>query len=314
MPEGKARVLVLAVAAVALALLPFVASNYIIYLASLVGIFSLVAVGLNLLTGYTGQISLGHAGFYACGAYGTALLTQKAGLPLPVALLLASACTAVLAAVIALPALRLRSLYLAIATLGFGIVVQKSLFEWRSVTGGSGGLEIFSVAYGGHVVTTGATMYFICIALASIGTWAAANLGAGRTGRAMIMIRDSDIAAGTLCIPVARYKVLAFGISAFYVALAGGLYAYLARYIDPESFNTSLSISFLSMIVIGGLGRVPGAICGALFYVLTPEIFRAFKDAPGLIFGLSLIIVMVFMPRGLWGFGSQLWGRWHERT
>ena len=123
----------------------------------------------------------------------------------------------------------------------------------------------------------------------------------GRTGRALLIIKESEIAAASLGIHIARYKVTAFAISAFYAAIAGGLFAYLVRYINPESFNVGLSIAFLSMVVIGGLGTIGGSIVGAAFYVIVPELLRGIKDAPGLVFGLLLVVVMVFMPRGLWG-------------
>jgi branched-chain amino acid transport system permease protein len=134
----------------------------------------------------------------------------------------------------------------------------------------------------------------------------AANVARGRTGRALTMVRTSEIAAGSLAISSARFKIVAFALSAGYAGLAGGLYAYMVRYLNPESFGTGLSIAFLSMIVIGGLGTVGGSIVGAIFYVVVPELFRDFKDAPGLVFGLSLIVVMIFLPEGLWGLRRRL--------
>lgn len=288
---------------------PLVLNNYLIYLLSLIAIFSLVSLGLNLLTGFAGQISLGHAAFFGIGAYATGLLTQKLGLPFWLSLPLAGLITTAVGAIAAVPALRLKSLYLAIATLGFGVVVQKLLFEWRSLTGGGGGLELSPTHIGPLALTSEIQMYYLILAVACLGTWAATNVSRLRTGRAMIMLRDSEIAAGTLGISVGRYKIIAFGLSAFYTAVAGGLYAYLVRYINPESFSINLSISFLSMIVIGGLGTVPGSLLGAVFYIAAPEIFRGVKDAPGLVFGLSLVLVMVFMPKGLWGFAERIWTR-----
>lgn len=292
-----------------LAAAPFVVGNYTLYLINLTAIFTLVALGLNLLTGFAGQISLGHAAFFGIGAYATGLLTQKLGLPFWLSLPLAGLLTTAIGAVAALPALRLKSLYLAIATLGFGVVVQKGLFEWRSLTGGGGGLELAPAQLGPFVLATGGEMYWVVIGIAALGLWAAANLSRRRTGRAMVMIRDSEVAAGAVGIPVAQYKVIAFALSAFYTAIAGGLYAYLVRYINPESFNIGLSITFLSMIVIGGLGTIAGSVLGAVFYVVVPELFRGFKDAPGLVFGASLVLVMVFMPQGLWGFVRRLGAR-----
>jgi branched-chain amino acid transport system permease protein len=278
----------------------------VVYLLSLIGVFSLVAIGLNLLTGYSGQISLGHSAFFAVGAYGSALLVSRIGLPFWLAIPIAGALAAVIGALVALPALRLKNLYLAIATLGAGIVTQRLIFEWRSVTGGGGGLEVPAPQLGPWTLASGHQMYYLILLCVGGGAWCATNLVRSRTGRALVMLRESEVAAGCLGIRVAKYKVIAFGLSAFYVAVAGALYAFLVHYINPESFNVNLSIMFLAMIVIGGLGTIAGSILGAIFYVAIPEIFRGIKDAPGLIFGLSLIVAMVLMPRGLAGLWRRL--------
>jgi branched-chain amino acid transport system permease protein len=287
---------------------PLGLNGYGLYLLTLTEIFALVALGLNLLIGYAGQISLCHASFFGVGAYATAILTQKAGLPYLLSLLVGALFTTVVGALVAVPALRLKNLYLAIATLGFGVVLQKIIFEWRSLTGGGGGLALTAPRIGGYEV--GATgLYYLTLAFMTVGLFGAWNVSRGRTGRALLVIKDSEIAAGSLGIDAARYKVTAFAISAFYAAIAGGLFAYLVRYINPESFSVGLSISFLSMVVIGGLGTIGGSILGAAFYVIIPELLRGIKDAPGLVFGLLLVAVMVFMPQGLWGMVRRLGGR-----
>lgn len=293
----------------ALIVLPWLVGGYGVYLLSLTAVYTLVAVGLNLLTGLTGQISLGHAAFFAIGAYGTGLLAQRAGIPMPLALLLAGLLSAAVGALAALPALRLRNLYLAIATLGLGTVVQKTLFEWRSVTGGGGGLTLAPPHVAGIAIGNGIGLYYVVLLLAAAGLWAASNLVRGRSGRAMRLLRESEVAAGTLGIPVAQAKVTAFALSAFYAAIAGGLYGYVVGYVSPEGFGIALSISFISMIVIGGLGSSGGPVLGAAFYVLLPEVFSRFKDAPGLVFGIALMLTMVFLPDGLWGLPARLRGR-----
>jgi branched-chain amino acid transport system permease protein len=302
---GGLRTAVTIVGCAAVLAAPSILGGYFVYLLSLIGVFSLVAIGLNLLTGYSGQISLGHSAFFAVGAYGSALLTSRLGLPFWLAVPLAGALAALIGAVVALPALRLKNLYLAIATLGAGIVTQRLIFEWRSVTGGGGGLEVPAPQLGPWTLAAGWQMYYLILLCVVGGAWSAANLVRSRTGRAMVMLRESEVAAGCLGIRVAKYKVIAFGLSGFYVAIAGGLYAFLVHYINPESFSVNLSIMFLAMIVIGGLGTITGSVLGAIFYVAIPEIFRGIKDAPGLVFGLSLIVAMVLMPRGLAG----LWRR-----
>jgi branched-chain amino acid transport system permease protein len=281
-------------------LAPLGLNGYGLYVLTLTEIFAIVALGLNLLTGYAGQISLCHAAFFGVGAYATAILTEKAGLPFLISLLAGALFTAVIGALAAVPAMRLKNLYLAIATLGLGVVLQKIIFEWRSLTNGGGGFALPAPSIAG--LEMGATgLYYLTLFCLILGLWGAWNISRGRTGRALLMIRESEIAAASLGIAAARYKMTAFAISAFYAAIAGGLFAYLVRYINPESFNVGLSIAFLSMVVIGGLGTIGGSIAGAVFYVVVPELLRGIKDAPGLVFGLLLVIVMVLMPQGLWG-------------
>lgn len=287
---------------------PLGLNGYALYLLTLTEIFTLVALGLNFLTGFAGQISLCHAAFFGVGAYATAILTQKAGVPYLLSLFAGALLTTAIGAIVAIPALRLKNIYLAIATLGFGVVLQKIIFEWRSLTGGGGGLALTAPRVAGYEL--GATgLYYLTLALMTLGLFGAWNVSRGRTGRALLVIKDSELAAGSLGIHAPRYKVIAFAISAFYAAIAGGLFAYLVRYINPESFSVGLSISFLSMVVIGGLGTIGGSIVGAAFYVIVPELLRGIKDAPGLVFGLLLVLVMVFMPQGLWGMMRRLVGR-----
>jgi branched-chain amino acid transport system permease protein len=284
---------------------PFVLNGYGLYILTLAGVFALVALGLNLLTGYAGQISLCHAAFFGVGAYATAILTQKVGFPYLLSIFAGGLLTAAVGAVVAVPAMRLKSLYLAIATLGFGVVLQKIIFEWRSLTNGGGGLALGPPTIAGYELgTTG--LYYLTLAFVVLGLWGAWNISRGRTGRALLMIKESEIAAGALGIHASRYKVIAFAVSAFYAAVAGGLFAYLVRYIHPENFGVGLSIAFLSMVVIGGLGTIGGSIVGAVFYVVVPELLRGIKDAPGLVFGLLLVVVMVLMPQGLWGLVRRL--------
>jgi branched-chain amino acid transport system permease protein len=289
-------------------LAPLGLNGYALYLLTLTGTFALVALGLNLLTGYAGQISLCHASLFGVGAYATAILTQKVGLPYLVSLFAGALFTTAIGAVAAIPALRLKNIYLAIATLGFGVVLQKIIFEWRSLTGGGGGLALTALNIGGHEVGA-AGLYYLTLAFTILGLVGAWNISRGRTGRALLVIRESEVAAGSLGIHAPRYKVTVFAFSAFYAAIAGGLFAYLVRYLNPESFSVGLSISFLSMVVIGGLGTIGGSILGAVFYVIVPELLRGIKDAPGLVFGLLLVIVMVFIPHGLWGMLRRLWRR-----
>src|SRR5262249_11205284 len=252
------------------ALAPLGLNGYAIYVLTLTEIFAIVALGLNLLTGYAGQISLCHAAFFGVGAYATAILTQKAGVPFLLSLLIGALFTSVIGAFAAVPAMRLKNLYLAIATLGLGVVLQKIIFEWRSLTNGGGGFALPAPGIAGFEL--GATgLYYLTLLCLVLGLWGAWNVSRGRTGRALLMIKESEIAAGSLGIPSAQYKVTVFAISAFYAAVAGGLFAYLVRYINPESFNVGLSIAFLSMVVIGGLGTIRASVLGGPLYVRVPR-------------------------------------------
>ncbi len=294
-PVKNILLFLVAICLVGMALL---GGGYFTYLVNLVGIFTLVSIGLNILTGLSGQISLGHAGFFAVGAYTTAILSQKLNTPFWLAIVIAGLFTTVIGALIALPALRLKNLYLAIATLSFGIVTQKMIFEWRTMTGGGAGFHLDRPTLFGMPLGD-STLTWIIFFTATLGACSAVSLSNSRTGRALSLLRDSEVAASCLGIHIARYKVTAFAISAFYTGIAGGLYAYVVRYINPESFSVNMSIMFLAIIVIGGMGSVRGAVLGAAFYVVVPELVRGFKDAPGLIFGLSLMLVVILLPGGL---------------
>ena len=294
-PVKNILLFLVAICLVGMALL---GGGYFTYLVNLVGIFTLVSIGLNILTGLSGQISLGHAGFFAVGAYTTAILSQKLNTPFWLAIVIAGLFTTVIGALVALPALRLKNLYLAIATLSFGIVTQKMIFEWRTMTGGGAGFHLDRPALFGMPLGD-STLTWIIFFTATLGACSAVSLSNSRTGRALSLLRDSEVAASCLGIHIARYKVTAFAISAFYTGIAGGLYAYVVRYINPESFSVNMSIMFLAIIVIGGMGSVRGAVLGAAFYVLVPELVRGFKDAPGLIFGVSLMLVVILLPGGL---------------
>ena len=205
-----------------------------------------------------------------------------------------------------MPALRLKNIYLAIATLGFGVVLQKIIFEWRSLTGGGGGLALAAPSIAGYEI--GATgLYYLTLRLHDASACSAPGMSAAAAPAARCSSsRTARSPPDRSGFTPPRYKVTAFAISAFYAAIAGGLFAYLVRYINPESFSVGLSISFLSMVVIGGLGTIGGSIVGAMFYVIVPELLRGIKDAPGLVFGLLLVVVMVFMPQGLWGMMRRL--------
>jgi len=240
---------------VSLIILPFLAPSYYVYIANYMAINVIVAVGLNILVGYTGQISLGHAGFFAIGSYFTVLSVTNLHLPFLLALLLAAMIAAFFGFLLGLPALRLKGPYLAIATLAFGMAITQVIGRWQ-IFGGRMGLEAPSPTLQGLLFSDGAyllesdrELYFLILPIAFVLTMAARNLMKTKVGRAFIAIRDSDIAAETMGVNLVYYKTLAFAISAFYTGIAGGLYAILIGFINPSSFSFVLSVYFLAFVI-----------------------------------------------------------------
>lgn len=299
---------VLALAA-ALVLLPVVAPEYVLFTASLVVVNAVIAVGLNLLIGYTGQISLGHAGFVAIGAYTAGLLTTRVpwspewlatGIPWILALAGAGLVAAAFGFLVGLPALRLTGPYLTIATLGFGIAVQQVLTNWEALSGGRTGLFLPKITLGGTRLDSG-QLFYVAAAVAAILIWVAFNLVRSHVGRAFVAIRDSDIAAEVMGVNLTVYKTLAFAVSAFYAGIGGALLAYLLGYLEPQLFTLFESIYYFSMIVIGGLGTIPGAILGAIVLTVLPQQLAGLKQWLPVVYGATIILVMAIEPWGLYG-------------
>lgn len=318
-----------------LALFPFLFKNYYVYVANYMAINVIVAIGLNILVGYTGQISLGHSGFFAIGAYGTLALMSKVGLPFVIALPAAALATAVFGFLIGLPALRLEGPYLSIATLGFGLTITRVIGRIEFF-GGRQGLHAPELTIGPWHLNTDRDFYYLLITLTVILTVAARNIIKTKVGRAFIAIRDADIAAETMGVNLMYYKTLAFAVSAFYTGLAGGLYAFVLRFIEPELFGLLMSILFLAMVVVGGLGSIFGAIAGAclLSYmdlelrnilsipyvgVWLEALSKSYFSITGvsniqfIIYGLIMVLIMLFEPLGLYGFWIRTkiyWRTW----
>ena len=274
-------------------------------------IYSIVGFGLMLLSGFTGQISMGHAAFLAIGAYTEAILQAK-GFPFvvsaPIAVLLAAAA----GVIIGLPALRLTGIYLAIATLAFGFIVEEVLARWESVTHGNSGLLVSQPKLLFGKIETDWGFYYLCMVCALIAGFAVFNLLRSHTGRAFIAIRDSEVSAQSMGVNLSRYKTLSFALSAAITGLAGALYAHQIRFLSPEQFTIAMSIEFLMMIVIGGMGSLHGAVFGAIFVIGLPELISVMKDylpqavseqtgLKGTLFGVIMIIIVLFEPQGIYG-------------
>jgi branched-chain amino acid transport system permease protein len=289
----------LAVLAAIVALLPLVLPNRFYYDVALhIGLNGIVAVGLNLLIGYAGQISLGHAAFVGLGAYGAALLT-KGGVPAPLSILAAMALAGVVALVIGRPILRLRGHYLAMATLGFGVILAIVLNNESWLTGGPDGMNVPSFRLGDWRVR-GAEAWYWVTGVALVGAvWLALNLVESPTGRALRALHGSEPAAQSLGIDVARYKVLAFVVSAVFAALAGGLGAFSAGFITPDRAGFLRSIELVSMVVLGGMASTWGALVGAAILTTLPQLLTLFKDYELVLLGAILMGCMIFLPQGL---------------
>lgn len=297
---------------------PFVAGNYPIFLMNQIGIATIGALGLNLLVGYTGQISLGQGAFLAVGAYTAGILTAKLGVPWYLTLIFAPLFTALVGAVFGIPSLRLKGLYLAIATLAAQEIIIWVVTHWDSVTGGVHALVVPPPTLFGMPINRDARFYWIIWGMVGFTAWTMANLLRTHYGRAFVAIRDHDIAAEIMGINLFKYKLLAFAISSFYVGLAGALIAHWRSIVTWERFTIEVSVLYLAMIIIGGLGSISGSLFGAAFMTLLPAVLNnlgmAFKDSLPLLeewipylqqalFGLIIILFLVLEPRGL----HKLW-------
>ena len=290
---------------------PWLAAEYLLAQLTFVLIYSIAGLGLMLLVGYTGLFSLSHAAFLGVGAYTQAVLTN-AGVPFPLALACAAGLSAVVGFVVALPALRVKGIYLAMATLSFGFIVEEVLARWESVTGGNAGLHLHKPVILGWALSSGKEFYFLCLLLALLTTVGMLNLLRAPTGRAFVAIRDSEISAQSMGIHLARYKTLSFAVGAALAGIGGALYAHKLQSISPEQFGIMQSIDLLLMIVVGGVGSVHGVFLGAIFLISMPQAIAILKDylpaaieqaagLQGLIYGLVLIAFVLFEPMGLYG-------------
>jgi branched-chain amino acid transport system permease protein len=312
----------LALALAAVVAVPFLVSPYWLTIVNQIGIAVIGAIGLNILVGFTGQISLGQGGFLAVGAYTSGLLAAKAGLPFPLDVACAVLATAAMGTLFGLPALRLKGLYLAIATLASQQIILWAVTHWDAVTGGTSALVVPPAELFGWQINGDRTWYWVIALFAGLATLAATNLMRTGVGRAFVAIRDQDIAAEVIGVDPFRYKLLAFFISSAFVGLAGALTARYNLIVTWERFTFDVSILYLAMIIVGGLGSVSGAIYGAAFMIAVPawieELSRNLSslaflqdDLPAiqqLIFGLTIVLFLVFEPRGL----ARIWQRIKE--
>ncbi len=295
----------------ALVLAPWVLQEYWLAQLTFVMIYSIMGLGLMLLAGFTGLFSIGNAAFMGVGAYVAAVLSAH-GTPFPVTVIVSAGLSALVGAVVGLPALRVKGIFLGIATLSFGFIVEEVLARWESLTGGNAGMHVKTLVIGSWRADSGDKFYAVCLVVTVLCTLAVLNLLRSSTGRAFVAIRDSEISAQSMGIHLAYYKTLSFMLSAALAGIGGSLYAHKMQFISPDQFGILQSIDLLLMVVIGGLGSVHAAFLGAIFLITMPQIITLGKDylppvigqAPGLqavVYGLVLIAFVMFEPMGLYG-------------
>ncbi|MEW6262157.1 MAG: branched-chain amino acid ABC transporter permease [Thermodesulfobacteriota bacterium] len=284
---------------VAVFLLPLYVPEHIVYLATLIAIYSIGVIGQNLLIGYTGQINFGQAGFLAIGAFTFGHLARL-GLPWPVTLLAAGVVSGLFGLLVGFPSLRLKGPYLAIATMGFGVAVYQVFVNSPLLSGGRMGLTIQKLTPLFGLSKINFNFYFN-LSLALLFTLAAYNLVSSYLGRAFIAIRDNDIAAEVLGVNLTVYKLLAFAVSSFFIGVQGGLSTLFLGYLEPNMFTFMETITFLVAVIVGGLASVEGSIMGAAFVILAPHFLSAYKEMVPVIYGLAIIVILIFEPGGLAG-------------
>jgi branched-chain amino acid transport system permease protein len=303
-----------------LLLVPMTNSVYWLDVLNRIGIAIIGALGLNILIGFAGQISIGHAAFLAVGAYATAIFESTFGLPFFLAIPLAAALTSLFGLLFGIPSLRLKGLYLAIATLAAYFITTYVIIHWESVTKGVVGLAVPPPVVFGLALDSDLRMFYLILAVAIPAILFTKNLFRTKIGRAFIAIRDQDVAAAVMGVSPYRYKLLAFVISSFYAGVAGGLMAHHSKILFPDAFTLLVSIDYLAMVIIGGMGSVLGSVLGAILMTLLPEILKlgatsltgVFPQAFGfiasardIVFGLAIIMFLMFEPQGL----ARIWVR-----
>jgi len=304
----------------AVLLLPLFVSSYILYVCNTIFIFIIGAIGLNILTGFTGQISIGHGAFVAIGAYSSAIMTTKLSLPFWLALPGGGLCSVLIGIFVGLPSLRVKGLYLAIATLAAQFITDYTVVHWESMTNGITGMYLPSPQFFGFIFDNDSKFYYLLLFFAIAAVMTGRNLFRTKIGRALIAVRDRDIAANLIGISLFKYKLLAFSLSSFYAGIAGSLWGFYTNIITPEHFTIVLSIDYLAMVIIGGLGSILGTVFGVIFMTILPELLTTasilLKDTfgqittllsaiKGLIFALAIILFLLFEPDGL----AEIWRR-----
>jgi branched-chain amino acid transport system permease protein len=297
------------VCTILLLVFPYTGINqYILRIAIMIGIYSMLALGLNILTGYTGQVSLGHAGFYAIGAYTASLLSIKLGVNFFIAAIAGAVLSSICGLLLGLPTLRLKGAYLSIVTLGFGEIVRMITINWDKVTNGTLGVKNIPKPsiLGIKLTLANYGLYYLMLVLVALIVLLCTLIIKSKIGRAFMSIKEDELAATMMGIKTTQYKILAFVISAFITGIAGAFYASLIGYIEPNSFAFEISILIISIVILGGMGTIRGMFLGSAILISFPEISRFLMDYRFVVYGIVLVVMMRYRPQGLLGWKSQM--------
>ncbi len=296
----RSRWATLVLLALVMAIVPLIApSAFYLRVAALVWIFALAALGLTILMGYAGQVSLGHAGFLGIGAYGVAIGPTHLGLSPLLSLFLAAVLSGVIAYVVGRPILRLKGYYLAIATLGFGLILALIFQSESAVTGGPDGMAVARLTVFGWRITGALQWYWLSAGVLLVGAWIALNVADSPSGRALRALHDSEVAAAGAGVDVAAKKLSAFVVAAVYAAIAGGLLACMNGLITPDAASFMHSVELVAMVIIGGLGSVLGAVVGAAFLIVLPQALTSLQEYEQAVLGLLIMVFMIVLPTGI---------------
>ncbi|KLN57059.1 branched-chain amino acid ABC transporter permease [Variovorax paradoxus] len=290
---------VLLAMAVVLAVLPFTTSGYVLYVVNLLMVFTVLALGMHLVIGETGQFALSHAAFFGIGIYTAGLINNQWQPPFLVSILAGAVLSAVLGWVIGLLALRMRDIYLALATFAFGEAMQWVFLNWERVTNGSNGLQMKPASLGGYQLMNDLQAYPFVVTIAALMLWLTVALSRSRLGSSFRAVRESDVAAIAMGVNTRVVKVTAFVLSAAFAGVAGGMYTLFTSFIHPESLGFQTTILILTMVVVGGLGSVRGAVAGAIVFGLVSELLRQAPSYQEIIYGGILMLFMMFLPKGM---------------
>lgn len=310
---------------IGLALLPLIVTDeYVIRICNVILIYSLLSIGQNVITGYTGMLSLGHAAFFGIGAYASALLVTQAGWPFPAALLAAALLACLCGVAVALPCLRVQSDFLSLVTIAFGSLFTVLALNWITLTRGPMGLTAIPTPRLGPIdVTSNRDFYYLFLGIVAVAYWGTERIAASQIGRSWKALRDDELSAAAMGVDVTYYKVLAFAVGTFLAGVAGSLLAHYFRFIGPENFSFNESLLTMEMAILGGLASMPGAVLGAAIFIAVPELLRSealliYRVGIG---GLVMIVCMIWRPQGLLGqtgFGqtgaSSLLQRWRGQA